>query len=226
MNANGSGRKSQAPRLLLPRAALRRCQVAGIYCQPAVSIEYQRIAKRYILRGVESGGSARGVGHYVAFCGPRGEALPWLHQVQSIAGNGLHAIVLAHELVGAEMFRTEQTYDLLIVHHRLVASETHGRPKLISAVVFRGKQGHLSLELWGKDKAAAGKITPEFFTRSGERNEVPTDFVGIVQAVTKGVTSLSCRAAVYACPFSAEGICGVPEQSSSNRMPQLHERRP
>jgi hypothetical protein len=212
MNANGSGRKSQEPRLLLPRAALRRCQEAAIYCQPAVSIEYQQIAKRYILRGVESGGSARGVGHYVAFCGPHGEALPWLQPVQSITGNGLHAIVLAHELVGAEMFRTERTYDLLIVRHRLDASATHSRPRLLSAVVFRGKQGHLSLELWGKDRAAAGKITPEFFTRSGELNEVPTDFVGVARAVTQGVTSLNCRAAVCACPPSVEGIRGVQEE--------------
>ena len=212
MNANGHTRRSQATRLQLPRAALRRCQEASIYCQPGVSIEYQRGAKRYILRAVESGGSARGVGHYVAFCGPDGQAVPWLQPVQSVAGNGLHAIVLAHELVAAEMFRIEQTYDLLIVRHRLVANVIQGRPRLHSEVLFRGKHGHLSLELWGKDKNAAGKITPEFFTRSGERNEIPPDFVGVVQAVTKGATSLNCRAAVHARPPSAEAISEVAEQ--------------
>ena len=34
----------------------RKLQDAGMFCQPEVSIQYQTIAKRSVLRGVESGG--------------------------------------------------------------------------------------------------------------------------------------------------------------------------
>ncbi len=36
---------------------LQHLRNSGIYCQPTVSIEHQHLAKRYILRGVESGGA-------------------------------------------------------------------------------------------------------------------------------------------------------------------------
>jgi hypothetical protein len=65
-------------------------------------------------------------------------------------------------------------------------------------VVFRGTQGYLSLELWGKDREAAGRITPEFFNRSGERKEIPLRFVDAAKAAVKGATTIDCRQAVLA----------------------------
>jgi hypothetical protein len=38
----------------------RKLQDAGVFCQPGVSIQYQTIAKRSVLRGVESGGFKQG----------------------------------------------------------------------------------------------------------------------------------------------------------------------
>ncbi len=43
--------------LRFPAIILQHLRNAGIYCQPTVSIEHQHLAKRYILRGVESGGA-------------------------------------------------------------------------------------------------------------------------------------------------------------------------
>jgi hypothetical protein len=43
--------------LRLPPITLKCLRTAGIYCQPSVSIEHQHLAKRYVLRGVESGGA-------------------------------------------------------------------------------------------------------------------------------------------------------------------------
>jgi hypothetical protein len=39
----------------------------GIYCQPSVSIEHQHLARRYVLRGVESGGAVADMGRYCAY---------------------------------------------------------------------------------------------------------------------------------------------------------------
>ena len=40
----------------------RRLQEAGILCQPEVSLQYQTLAKRSVLRGVESGARSRNSG--------------------------------------------------------------------------------------------------------------------------------------------------------------------
>ena len=66
----------------------RKLQDAGVFCQPEVSIQYQTIAKRWVLRGVESGGSNRDIGRYVTFCDEHGEPVPWLQPIDSVATNG------------------------------------------------------------------------------------------------------------------------------------------
>ena len=193
--------KRKAPRavqLPLPAATVKALLQAGIRCRPVVSLGYQNGARRYVVRGVESGGAVSELGYYVAFCDRDGQPLPWLQPVQSVGGNGPHAVVVAPSLVSVEMFRVAQTYELLIAAHEPQAPGAGGTARLRSEVLFRGKQGHLSLELWGRDRAAAGQIAPEFFTRSGERNEIPSPFVAIVKAVSRGVTSIGCDQAQYA----------------------------
>ena len=187
-------------RLTLSRTALRQQDQAGIYCKPTVSLEYQRQSQSYVVRGVESGGATAELGHYVVFCGARGEPLSWLHPVQSAAPNGPHAVIIAPVLVSVEVFRARQTYELLISSHRPTASEPGTRPQLKSQILFRGTQGYLSLELWGRDKDSAGRILPEFFRRSGDRKEVPSLFAGAAKAATRGAAVINCRDAVFAGP--------------------------
>ena len=62
--------------LRLPPITLKCLRTAGIYCQPSVSIEHQHLAKKYVLRGVESGGAVAEVGAYASFVGEQGDALP------------------------------------------------------------------------------------------------------------------------------------------------------
>src|ERR1700728_2028412 len=50
--------------LRLPPMTLKCLRTVGIYCQPSVSIEHQQLAKRYVLRGVESGGAVAEIGAY------------------------------------------------------------------------------------------------------------------------------------------------------------------
>ena len=55
--------------LRLPAIMLKRLRGAGIYCQPTISIEYQRRAKSYVLRGVESGGAVPEIRRVLQFRG-------------------------------------------------------------------------------------------------------------------------------------------------------------
>jgi hypothetical protein len=81
---------------------------------------------------------------------------------------------------------------LCITRHRPVAVEVGHRPKLRAEELFRGAQGYLALELWGKDKDLSGCVRPQFFTRSGEEIELPVGFAEAVKAVTVGTTCLDC----------------------------------
>lgn len=185
-------------RLLLPRSALEKLSATGIYCQPRVALAYQRAAKRHVLRGVESGGAVREFGHYVAFCDANGQSIAWLQPLQSITANGPHAVVIAPMLVSVEMFRVEQTYELIIARHEARSGKDGKPPFVFSQATFVGRHGYLSLELWGHDREAAGEIAPEFFTHGGERNDIPPRFLAAVRAVTKGVTCLDCESAQFA----------------------------
>jgi hypothetical protein len=105
--------------LRFPAIILRHLRSAGIYCQPTVSIEHQHLAKRYVLRGVESGGAIADLGAYSSFTDEQGSALAWLQRVDTVGLNGVHAIVVAPVLVRIEMLRVERTYDVLITRHSL-----------------------------------------------------------------------------------------------------------
>ena len=183
---------SASVRLTLPSAAMKRLREASIRCIPDVSLEYQRTANRYVLRGRESGGAVNELGHYVGFCGAEGEPLAWFLKPDSLTVNFDHAIVLAPAIASIEMFRYEHTYELLITRHRIVEGGEKKRPKTASELIFRGWQGQLPLDLVTKDKALAGTIAPEFFDRAGEPRQLPAKFVKPVQAITKAVNCLKC----------------------------------
>jgi hypothetical protein len=171
---------------------LKRLQSAGIRCTPDVSLEYQRTANRYVLRGRESGGAAADVGRYVGYCGENGEALSWFIKPDSLTANADHAITLASVMVSVEVFRYEHTYELLIARHFIAENGDGKRPRANSELLFRGWQGQLPLDLAGKDKALAGTIAPEFFDRAGEPRPLPAAFVRAVQAITKAVNCVNC----------------------------------
>jgi hypothetical protein len=54
-------------RLVLPKPMMVKLASLGIYCQTWVTAERQDRAKRWVLRGVESGGSAKDFGRYISF---------------------------------------------------------------------------------------------------------------------------------------------------------------
>jgi hypothetical protein len=179
--------------LRLPALTLKRLRSAGIYCQPSISIEHQHLAKRYILRGVESGGAVADLGAYSSFVHEHGTALGWLQRVDSVGVNGVHAVVVAPVLIRVQMLRVERTYDLLITRHSLVTTGAGQRPRLESSIVFYGRRGTLEMELWGKDAAYRGTVAPVFYSRAGEIAAVPAEFQAVAALITAAVCCTGCR---------------------------------
>lgn len=174
-------------RLILPKAMLRRLDSAGIYCQTWVTVERQAQADRWVLRGVESGGASRDIGRYISFFATDGKQLAWLQKLDRVGGNGAHAVVVAQELASMEVARVDETYQVLIVKHRLAKAEAGRRPRVDSQIVFHGIDGHLPAELLKQG------LSPEFFTRGGEVRPIRAEFRQAVQFVVTGTNCMNCR---------------------------------
>src|ERR1035441_6776457 len=95
--------------LRLTRQALRVLKERGIFAHSTVSLEHQHLAKRYVVRGLESGGAVGDLGRYVTFAREDGQPIECLHPVEAIGVNGLHAVVVAPVLVRIEMLRKGHT---------------------------------------------------------------------------------------------------------------------
>ena len=178
--------------LRLTRQALRVLKERGIFAHSPVSLEHQHLAKSYVVRGLESGGGAGDVGRYVTFTQPDGQAVEYLHPVEAIGVNGLHAVVVAPVLVRLEILRKGRTYELLITHHRSGIASDGNRPPLETKVLFRGIHGRLELDLSGKDKRQAGAVLPVFYSLAGEEVIIPRRFHAAVRAITKAVNCVGC----------------------------------
>ena len=198
--------------LNLPGRVRRRIREVGIFARPEVSLEHQHLAHRYVLRGIESGGAISEAGHYVTFADDSGEPLVYLHPIDAMGVNGVHAVSVAPVLVRVEMLRTGRTYELLVTRYQVGKAENGRRPPLESQILFQGVHGYLPLELWGKDKARAGSVMPGFFSRGGEALEVPARFEAVTRAVTKAVNCCGCSHSHYlvAAPTAAVVIENLP----------------
>jgi len=193
--------------LALPASVLMALQKRGIYCTPGVTLEHQHLAKRYVLRGVESGGAVSDMGRACAFVSPEGDPLPWLQSLDSIAVNGRHAIFLAESLVRVEMLRTVRTCELAITLHTLSHVQGRIRPEIDSTLLFRGRDGVLSFDLWKDEhRALRGKLTPIFYDRAGEVLHPPQRFEEAIGKVTSVVCCIGCKHSHVGVPPVAGGL--------------------
>ena len=188
----------------LSRQALRVLKERGIFVQSAVSLEHQHLGKRYVVRGLESGGAVGDLGRYVTFTTEDGRPIEWLHLVEAIGVNGLHAVVVAPALVRVEMLRKGRTYELLITQHRPDPIIDGKRPPLETKLLFRGIHGRLDLDLPGKDKDKAGTVLPMFYSRAGEEVRIPKRFRQAVRAITEAVNCDGCFHCHYVRPRQKE----------------------
>lgn len=178
--------------LSLPRNVLCRLDRVGIFAQSHVSLEHQELARRYVVRGIESGGAIKEIGRYVTFCAPDGEPLPYLHPIDPIGVNGLHAVVIAPVLVRIELLRFGRTCQLLVTTHEPVTTESGRRPSLKNGVLFHGVNGFLDSSRPKKGDQAISSTLPQFWTRGGEKQLIPPRFVAGVLAATNGATCVGC----------------------------------
>ncbi len=178
--------------MLLPAETLEQVRKTGIRCRPQLDVVYQQQAKTWKLRGEESGGAVELLGHYVGFVGVDGGPLPWLQRVQNFLPNGMHAVIVGDEFVRVEMFRFENTYDLLVTKHWL-EQRTGQRADMRSKVLFLGRNGFLETELWGKDAAFRGGAMPHFLTRSGEPGPPHSLWTDATLKATEAVCCCGCR---------------------------------
>jgi len=193
--------------LALPASVLNALQKRGIHCIPGVSLEHQNLAKRYVLRGVESGGAVTDMGRACAFISPDGDPLPWLQSLDSIAVNGRHAIFLAESLVRVEILRTVRTCELAITLHTLSHIPGRNRPEVASAPLFRGRDGVLPIDLWKEEhRALRGKLTPIFYNRAGEVLQPPQRFEEAIKKVTIAVCCIGCKHTHVGVPPVAGGL--------------------
>jgi hypothetical protein len=180
--------------LALPSNVLWALQKRGIYCTPGVSLEHQHQARRYVLRGVESGGAVSDMGRACAFVAEDGSPLPWLQSIHSIAVNGRHAILLAESMVRIEMFRSARTWELAITLHTLSRVRERARPQVISKSLFRGRDGVLSVDLWKEEnRGLRGKLVPIFYSRAGEVLPIPPPFEEAIRKTTAAVCCVGCK---------------------------------
>lgn len=180
--------------LSLPASTLKALQNRGVYCTPGVSLEHQHLARRYVLRGVESGGAVVDMGRACAYLSSEGRPLAWLQAIDSIAINGRHAIYIAESLVRIEMVRMFRTCELAISLHNLSLPPGRPRPVIASRLLFRGRDGALPLDLWREEnKALRGEVAPVFYNRAGEIIGLPHRFEEAIKKITAAVCCLGCR---------------------------------
>ena len=206
--ALSSGASSQPLHgLSLPSATLQALQRRGIYCTPGVTVEHRHLAKRYVLRGVESGGAVADMGRFCAYLSADGLPLPWLQTIDSLAVNGRHAIILAESLVRVEMLRMIRTCELSISLHALSLQFGKTRPEITSKSMFRGHDGFLPLELWREEhRTLRGQLAPVFYTRSGEPMEFPRRFEEAIRKITSAVCCIGCKHTHVGVPPQADEV--------------------
>jgi hypothetical protein len=147
------------------------------------------------------------MGRYCAYLDADGNPAPWLQQIDSISGNGRHAIVIAPELVRIEMLRIGHTYELAITRLWLKFEEGHTRPAILTAPLFRGHQGTLAVELWNvENKSLRGTVAPLFYTAAGEVLDLPERFTDAIRKIAGAVACLGCKHThIAVAPASSKG---------------------
>jgi len=112
--------------------------------------------------------------------------------------------VIAPELVRIEMLRIGHTYEVAISKHSLMNNGNNGnriRPVITSALIFRGNQGTLAVDLWNpENKRLRGSIAPVFYTAAGEIRRHPERFDEAIRKITGALACLGCKHTHVAVP--------------------------
>jgi hypothetical protein len=133
------------------------------------------------------------IGAYCGYVDDAGSPLSQYQPIQTVAVNGLHAVVLSPSSVRVQMFRSVSTCELLITRHSLDSIEGRGRPKLQNSILFHGRHGTFDTESRGGHLNLQEVVTPVFYNRSGENTPLPGQFHEAVLKVIEGACCVGCR---------------------------------
>jgi hypothetical protein len=112
---------------------------------------------------------------------------------------------LSERLVRVDILRIGRTCDVAVTAHTLSRSLGRARPEIESALLFRGRDGVLSMELWRPEhRAMRGEVVPVFYNRAGEVIDPPEALQAAMKRATTCVCCLGCR-------HSHAGIAPVPQ---------------
>ena len=143
-------------------------------------------------RGIGRRGRTPGALRRLRRCG-RWSQLPWLQRVQNFLPNGMHAVIVGDEFVRVEMFRFENTYDLLITTHWLERSETAKRRNCEARFCFSAATAFLKPSYGARTRPFGGGAMPHFLTRSGEPGPPEPLWTDATLKVTEAVCCCGCR---------------------------------
>jgi hypothetical protein len=80
-------------------------------------------------------------------------------------------------MVRLEVLRRARTCELAITALALSRTPDRTRPQISSKLLFRGRDGVLPVDLWKPEhRPLRGKLTPIFYSRSGEVLPLPPQF--------------------------------------------------
>jgi hypothetical protein len=68
------------------------------------------------------------------------------------------------------------------------------KPHIKSDLLFRAREGTLSLDLWAQEnQVLRGTLVPAFYSEAGELREIPAKFEESVKSATTALNCLACK---------------------------------
>jgi hypothetical protein len=128
--------------MALDRAELDALQVAGVRAQARITPVSQTNGN-YVLRGEESGGGTKSLGHYVGFVPLAGIPFIFNRKLTALGANSIHRRIIASVMIRFEVFRYRDNFvHAFITLHR--AGTGNGRKvPMTRQTLFRGKYGEI-----------------------------------------------------------------------------------
>jgi len=183
--------------LTLPAASTAQADRSRDLRKSAVSLEHQQRGHRYVVRGGRVSGAVEEIGHYVTFSDPgRARPLVWLHPLDSVGVNGVHALVIASTLVRVEMLRVGHTYDLFIPSTppglSITGNARHWKARFCFVRMKVSGAG------FGEEEQGPERIGHAGLSLAGWRIlPVPVEFEAVVKAITGAAACIGCRHSHY-----------------------------
>ncbi len=128
--------------MALDRAELDALQVADVRAQARVT-PISQTSGNYVLRGEESGGGTKSIGHYVGFVPLAGMPFISSRRLTSLGVNSIHRRIIASTMIRFEVFRYKENFVHAFITLHRTGTGSGGRAPVARQTLFRGKFGEI-----------------------------------------------------------------------------------